>query len=130
MTLIGFSYGLFLQQGWIPVVAPALALVLTSVTTLIDRQYQSQQHQQISISLLIMLTHPELIPKNRYMKNLCQTRFLQAIAFMTFLLVAMPSQRLTAQDLTIRRHQQTRPYVAITVLHLNLSCYLLSLTSP
>jgi hypothetical protein len=35
------------------------------------------------------------------MKNLCQTRFLQAIAFMTFLLVAMPNQRLTAQDLTI-----------------------------
>jgi adenylate cyclase len=58
--LVGFSYVLFLQHGWIPLVAPALALVLTSVTTLIDRQYQFQQQQQMMMRLLGQQTSPEI----------------------------------------------------------------------
>ncbi|MEE3718603.1 adenylate/guanylate cyclase domain-containing protein [Tumidithrix elongata RA019] len=58
--LVGTSYILYLQQGWIPVVAPALAFVLTSVTTLIDRQYQSQQQQKTIMRLLGQQTSPEI----------------------------------------------------------------------
>ena len=58
--LVGFSYVLFLQQGWIPVVAPALAFGLASITTLIDRQYQFQQQQQMMMRLLGQQTSPEI----------------------------------------------------------------------
>ena len=58
--LVGFSFYLYLQQGWIPVVAPALAFVLTSVTTLIDRQYQFLQQQQMMMRLLGQQTSPEI----------------------------------------------------------------------
>lgn len=58
--LVGFSYFLFLQQGWIPIVAPALAFVLTSVTTLINRLYQFQQQQQMMMRLLGQQTSPEI----------------------------------------------------------------------
>jgi len=60
LLLIGFSVFLFWQQGWIPVVAPALAFVLTSVTTLINRQYQFQQQQQMMMRLLGQQTSPEI----------------------------------------------------------------------
>jgi len=59
-SLVGFSYVLFLQQGWIPVVAPALAFGLASITTLIDRQYQFQQQQQMMMRLLGQQTSPEI----------------------------------------------------------------------
>jgi adenylate cyclase len=58
--LLGFSYVLFLQQGWIPVVSPALAFGLASITTLIDRQYQLQQQQQMMMRLLGQQTSPEI----------------------------------------------------------------------
>jgi adenylate cyclase len=58
--LIGFSYWLFIQQGWIPIVAPVLALVLTSVTTLISRQYQFLQQRQMMMRLLGQQTSPEI----------------------------------------------------------------------
>ena len=58
--LVGFSYVLFLQQGWIPVVAPALVFGLASITTLIDRQYQFQQQQQMMMRLLGQQTSPEI----------------------------------------------------------------------
>jgi adenylate cyclase len=60
LILLGFSYVLFLQQGWIPVVAPALAFGLVSITTLIDRQYQLQQQQQMMMRLLGQQTSPEI----------------------------------------------------------------------
>ncbi len=58
--LLGFSYVLFLQQGWIPVVAPAFAFALASITTLIDRQSQLQQQQQMMMRLLGQQTSPEI----------------------------------------------------------------------
>ena len=60
VVLFGLSYVLFLQQGWIPVVAPALAFGLASITTLIDRQYQLQQQQQMMMRLLGQQTSPEI----------------------------------------------------------------------
>jgi CHASE2 domain-containing sensor protein len=40
------SFSLFLQQGWVPVVAPAIAATITGGAVIIYRAYQMQQEQQ------------------------------------------------------------------------------------
>lgn len=45
-ALFGVSWGLFLQAGWVPLIAPALSLIGTGSTILAYSSYQMQQEQQ------------------------------------------------------------------------------------
>jgi len=44
--LLGICAGMFLKAGWIPVVPPAMSLVISSVTVIAYSGYQMQQQQQ------------------------------------------------------------------------------------
>ena len=45
-TLFGVSWGLFLQAGWVPLIAPALSLIGTGSSILVYTSYKTQQEQQ------------------------------------------------------------------------------------
>ncbi|MDX2228977.1 MAG: CHASE2 domain-containing protein [Leptolyngbyaceae cyanobacterium bins.349] len=46
ISLLGISYGLFLQQGWVPVAAPAIALFLASTGVVLDSQAKEESKEQ------------------------------------------------------------------------------------
>ncbi len=56
----GISYLCFLHSGWIPVMAPALALFLSSGTVITYQAQQAQQQQQMVMTLLGQSTSPEI----------------------------------------------------------------------
>lgn len=58
--LWGISYGLFLQQGWIPVVAPVLASTLTGGSMIVYRMHRERRQQQMVMKLLGQQTSPEI----------------------------------------------------------------------
>lgn len=60
VLLVGSSFLLFLGHGWVPVVAPALACMLTGIVTVIYKQYQAQQQHQVVMRLLGQQTSPEI----------------------------------------------------------------------
>lgn len=45
--LIGICAGLFLQAGWLPMIPPALALVMSSVSVMSYTSYKTQQQTQV-----------------------------------------------------------------------------------
>jgi CHASE2 domain-containing sensor protein/predicted Ser/Thr protein kinase len=47
--LVGICAIVFLQAGWIPVIPPALALVISSVSVMSYTTYRTQQHAQLMI---------------------------------------------------------------------------------
>jgi len=59
-TLAGSCLVLFSYQGWIPVVAPAMTLVMTGGAVVAYRAYQSQKQQQTVMRLLGQNTSPEI----------------------------------------------------------------------
>lgn len=56
----GIGYLCFLHSGWIPVMAPALALSISSGTVIIYRAQQAQQQQKMVMTLLGQSTSPEI----------------------------------------------------------------------
>ena len=50
--LVGVCYILFLQAGWVPIIPPALALVMTGVSVMGYTTYQTQQQTKVIILLL------------------------------------------------------------------------------
>ncbi|MEG4633111.1 adenylate/guanylate cyclase domain-containing protein [Microcoleus sp. AR_TQ3_B6] len=59
-SLFGFTFFLFLQQGWIPLIAPALALLITAGVAVIYKYEQSRQQQGIVMKLLGQQTSPAI----------------------------------------------------------------------
>jgi class 3 adenylate cyclase len=59
-VLLGSSFGMFTQQGWVPVITPALAFVVTGGSVVAYRAYQSQRQQQIVMRLLGQNASPEI----------------------------------------------------------------------
>ncbi|NJK61466.1 MAG: adenylate/guanylate cyclase domain-containing protein [Synechococcaceae cyanobacterium SM2_3_1] len=60
LSLGGISWGLFLLQGWIPVMAPMLGFVLTNAVVLVYGHQQAQQQQQMVFRLLGQNVSPEI----------------------------------------------------------------------
>lgn len=58
--IAGAGFGLFLQQGWIPVVAPAIASMMALGTVVAYRAQQSHRQQQMVMTLLGQNTSPEI----------------------------------------------------------------------
>jgi len=59
-SLFGFTFFLFMQQGWIPLIAPALALLITAGVAVIYKYEQSRQQQGIVMKLLGQQTSPAI----------------------------------------------------------------------
>ncbi|MEG3956570.1 adenylate/guanylate cyclase domain-containing protein [Microcoleus sp. herbarium2] len=59
-SLFGFTFFLFMQQGWIPLIAPALALLTTAGVAVIYKYEQSRQQQGIVMKLLGQQTSPAI----------------------------------------------------------------------
>ena len=59
-SLFGFTFFLFLQQGWIPLIAPTLALLITAGVAITYKYEQSRQQQQIVMKLLGQQTSPAI----------------------------------------------------------------------
>jgi len=47
--LVGVGFILFLQTGWVPIIPPALALVMTIVSVMVYTTYQTQQQTKVII---------------------------------------------------------------------------------
>jgi adenylate cyclase len=61
LTLLGgCSLMLFIQQAWVPVVSPMIALLLTAGTVVTYRAQQAQQQQQMVMTLLGQNASPEI----------------------------------------------------------------------
>lgn len=58
--IAGAGFGLFLQQGWIPTVAPAIASMMALGTVVAYRAQQSHRQQQMVMTLLGQNTSPEI----------------------------------------------------------------------
>ena len=58
--LLGTSFIVFLHQGWIPVIAPTIAAVMTGGTIVTYRAQRSQRQQQMVMTLLGQNTSPEI----------------------------------------------------------------------
>ncbi|MEW6493234.1 MAG: adenylate/guanylate cyclase domain-containing protein, partial [Cyanobacteriota bacterium] len=58
--LLGISYSLFLHQGWVPVVAPALASIITGGSMIVYRMQQARRQQLMVMKLLGQQTSPEI----------------------------------------------------------------------
>ncbi len=58
--IVGTGYGSFLQNSWIPIVAPVIASVLTSGVVVSSRAQQAQRQQQMVMTLLGQNTSPEI----------------------------------------------------------------------
>jgi CHASE2 domain-containing sensor protein/class 3 adenylate cyclase len=59
-SLFGFTFFLFMQQGWIPLIAPALALLITAGVSVTYKYEQSRQQQGIVMKLLGQQTSPAI----------------------------------------------------------------------
>ncbi len=59
-SLFGFTFFLFLQQGWIPLIAPTLALLITAGVAVTYKYEQSRQQEQIVMRLLGQQTSPTI----------------------------------------------------------------------
>jgi len=59
-SLFGFTFFLFMQHGWIPLIAPALALLITAGVAVIYKYEQSRQQQGIVMKLLGQQTSPAI----------------------------------------------------------------------
>ncbi|MDI9639077.1 adenylate/guanylate cyclase domain-containing protein [Geitlerinema splendidum] len=59
-VLIGMSYGLFTQAGWVPVATPALAFMLATTAGILNKVQLSWQQQQMVMKLLGQQTSPEI----------------------------------------------------------------------
>ncbi|MEG4351567.1 adenylate/guanylate cyclase domain-containing protein [Microcoleus sp. LAD1_D3] len=59
-SLAGFTFFLFIQQGWIPLIAPALALLITAGVAVTYKYEQSRQQQGIVMKLLGQQTSPAI----------------------------------------------------------------------
>ncbi|MEG3990435.1 adenylate/guanylate cyclase domain-containing protein [Microcoleus sp. S28C3] len=59
-SLFGFTFFLFMQQGWIPLIAPAQALLITAGVTITYKYEQSRQQQGIVMKLLGQQTSPAI----------------------------------------------------------------------
>ncbi|MEG4532743.1 adenylate/guanylate cyclase domain-containing protein [Microcoleus sp. D2_18a_D3] len=59
-SLFGFTFFLFMQQGWIPVITPALALLITAGVAVTYKYEQSRQQQGIVMKLLGQQTSPAI----------------------------------------------------------------------
>jgi CHASE2 domain-containing sensor protein len=60
LVLLGICYGAFLQQVWIPVVAPTGGLLVTVGVVIAYRAQQAQRQQQLMLRLLGQNTSPEI----------------------------------------------------------------------
>lgn len=60
IALLGFTFFLFIQQGWIPLTAPALTLLITAGVVVTYKYEQSKQQQQIVMKLLGQQTSPAI----------------------------------------------------------------------
>ncbi|WP_448599963.1 CHASE2 domain-containing protein [Thermoleptolyngbya sp.] len=58
--IAGAGFGLFLQQGWVPMVAPAIASMMALGTVVAYRAQQSHRQQQMVMTLLGQNTSPEI----------------------------------------------------------------------
>jgi CHASE2 domain-containing sensor protein/class 3 adenylate cyclase len=59
-SLFGFTFFLFMQQGWIPLIPPAMALLITPGVAVIYKYEQSRQQQGIVMKLLGQQTSPAI----------------------------------------------------------------------
>lgn len=59
-SLFGFTFFLFLQQGWIPLMAPTLALLITAGVAITYKYEQSRQEEQMVMKLLGQQTSPAI----------------------------------------------------------------------
>lgn len=59
-ALGGITFLVFLNQGWIPLISPSVALILTVILGVINREYQSQKQQKTVMRLLGQQTSPEI----------------------------------------------------------------------
>jgi len=59
-SLFGFTFFLFMQQGWIPLIPPAMALLITAGVAVIYKYEQSRQQQGIVMKLLGQQTSPAI----------------------------------------------------------------------
>ncbi|MCS6813529.1 MAG: adenylate/guanylate cyclase domain-containing protein [Cyanobacteria bacterium] len=59
-VIVGIGYGSFIHHSWIPIVAPALATILTSSVVITYRAQQAQRQQQMVMTLLGQNTSPEI----------------------------------------------------------------------
>ncbi|MEG4326613.1 adenylate/guanylate cyclase domain-containing protein [Microcoleus sp. herbarium5] len=59
-SLFGLTFFLFMQQGWIPVITPALALLITAGVAVTYKYEQSRQQQGIVMKLLGQQTSPAI----------------------------------------------------------------------
>ena len=59
-SLAGFTFFLFMQQGWIPLIAPALGLLITAGVAVTYKYEQSRQQQGIVMKLLGQQTSPAI----------------------------------------------------------------------
>jgi len=58
--IAGASFGLFLQQGWVPMVAPAIASMMALGMVVAYRAQQSHRQQRMVMTLLGQNTSPEI----------------------------------------------------------------------
>ncbi|NEO52905.1 MAG: adenylate/guanylate cyclase domain-containing protein [Okeania sp. SIO3B5] len=59
-VLVAISYGIFINMGWIPVVAPILGIVMTSGVVIVYKIQESWQQQNMVMKLLGQQTSPEI----------------------------------------------------------------------
>ena len=59
-SLLGFTFFLFTQQGWIPLIPAALALLITAVVIVTYKYQESRQQQEIVMKLLGQQTSPAI----------------------------------------------------------------------
>ncbi|MEB3213338.1 MAG: adenylate/guanylate cyclase domain-containing protein [Leptolyngbyaceae bacterium] len=59
-SVSGIGYLTFLNHGWIPIIAPALAVGLTASTVITYQAQQAHQQQQMVMTLLGQSTSPEI----------------------------------------------------------------------
>jgi class 3 adenylate cyclase len=58
--LLGLCYVIFLHEGWVPVAAPALAIVITGSAVVASQLQQSKRKEQMVMNLLGQQTSPEI----------------------------------------------------------------------
>ncbi|MEG3842879.1 adenylate/guanylate cyclase domain-containing protein [Microcoleus sp. herbarium14] len=58
--LLGLTFFLFTQQGWIPLIAPALGFLITAGVVITYKYQQSKQQQEIVMKLLGQQTSPAI----------------------------------------------------------------------
>ncbi|MEG4091734.1 adenylate/guanylate cyclase domain-containing protein [Microcoleus sp. Pol12B4] len=59
-SLFGFTFFLFMQQAWIPLMAPTLALLITAAVAVTYKYEQSRQQEGIVMKLLGQQTSPAI----------------------------------------------------------------------